>query len=98
MKKTIRVKTLYNGQIAFPEKFYRIGAVVAYGREKMRLTADMKPTGYSKYMTDHFGREDYRLIYFTWKPDPISGKAKKVAEAWEKYNNASPYQQYKLTH
>lgn len=96
--KTIIVKTIFNGLIAFPEKFYKIGAVVRVGREKMRITANMKPQGYSKMMSDHFGREDYRLIYFQWIPDPLIPKQKKVSEAWNRYNKADERTKYLLTH
>jgi len=71
--KPIQVKTIFNGQIAFPEKYYYPAQIVKCGSEYMSLNGK-KPTGYSEYMDDKFGRGKYRLVYFDWKPDDIQPK------------------------
>ena len=99
--KIIKIKTVYNGMVAFPEKFYRPNAVVRVGDMFMDLKG-LKPTGYSKWLDDKFGREKYRLMYFNWNPRkgllPLKGKAKKQAEAFEKYNAMSEEERFYKYH
>jgi hypothetical protein len=92
MKHIIKVKTVYQGQIAFPEKFYQVGAVVKVGNEKMKLTDKMKPTGYSEYFDDKFGRGKYRLIYFNW----IADKLTKKEQAYKDYNSMTEKEQFEF--
>lgn len=99
--KTIKVKTVYNGQVGFPEKYWKPKAIVQVGNLFMDLDG-LTPTGYSEYMQDKFGRGQYRLVYFNWNGEirqlKLSLKAKKEAEFWEKYNKATPEQKDRLIH
>lgn len=93
MGKLIKVKTIYNGQVGFPEKYLKTGAIVQVGNMYMELNG-LKPTGYSEYMQDKYGRKNYRLVYFKWEGKPmqlslLKGKAKKEAKEREKYSKMS---------
>jgi len=91
--KIITVKTIFEGKVAFPEKYYKPKARVKVGTQMMSLIGK-KPVGYSEYMDDKFGRGKYRLIYFTWSPDQLTGKAKKEKEAFDKYNKMSEEEKF----
>ena len=98
--KTIKVKTIFNNKVAFPEKYYNQNSFVMVG-EKMMSLKDKKPVGYSEYLDDKFGREKYRLIYFEWIPEDrqiklFKPRKTKKQKAWDKYNSLSEEQKKKL--
>lgn len=98
MGRLIKVKTVFSGQVGFPEKFYRKDATVVVGDKYMDLLG-LTPTHFSEWMDDKFGRGKYRLIYFKWIPrDRLTKKKKAQQEASAKWINMSEEERYKFTH
>ena len=75
---TKQVKTLYRNQVAVAEKFVltclenKENLTITHNGQAMTLNPDYlehQIEGFSGYFPDREGGEDYRLVYYFWKPN-----------------------------
>jgi hypothetical protein len=99
------ITTLYDGLAPIHEKYIKQvqdsgqDLKIIYGRSEMIIKSkDIKNkivrwTGGNR---DKWNGEHYSIAYYAWSPI-IKGRAKKVAEKWDKWNKMTPQEQfYKL--